>query len=285
MVTSSRVKAADRQAVLKKLQPLLKKHYKASLPKTDRPVLELMLYAVCLENLSPQEADRCYALFHQEFPDLNEARVSQVSELERAFPGHADSEWRGYRLRNVLQFVFEKSFTFEFESLRKKTLELAIKQLAKLKQATPFLRSYVLQNAVGAHILPVDDAMKRLFIWLGLGLTNQSVDEIGDSLKSSVRKADAAAFCQLVRMAATDPKILAALPALEEMPTEGFDASTAITRLEDAINQKAPKTKSTKSVAEKSKSTVAKKSTATKSRAATKTPATKKTAKSTSRSK
>src|SRR5690349_21206861 len=103
--------------------PLLKKHYKITLPKADQPVLDVMMYAVCLENLSPEEADRCYERFRQQFPDLNEARVSQVSEIERAFPGHEDSEWRGFRLRAVLQFVFEKSFTFEFESLKKKTLE------------------------------------------------------------------------------------------------------------------------------------------------------------------
>lgn len=236
-MTSLRVKAAERQAALKKLLPLLKKQYKIVLPKADRPVLDIMLYAVCLEDLSPEEADRCYERFRHEFPDLNEARVSQVSELERAFPGRADSEWRGFRLRAALQFVFEKSFTFEFESLKKKTLELAVKQLARLKHATPFIRNYTLQSAVGAHVLPIDASMKRLLVWLGLADPGQSEDEIGEALKSSVRKADAAYFCQALRKAATDERVKASLPELTEAPPEGYDPATAIERLQEALSR------------------------------------------------
>jgi endonuclease III len=240
-VTSSRAKTAERQTALKKLLPLLKKHYKAALPKADRPVLDTMLYAVCLENASPQEADRCLAAFHEQFPDLNEARVSQVSELEPAFAGKADAEWRAFRLRAVLQFVFEKSFTFEFESLRKKTLELAVKQLAKLRHATPFIRNYTLQCALGAHILPIDDAMKRLLVWLGLASPAQSSEEIGEALKSSIRKTEAPTFCALLRLAATDERVTAHLPPLEEAPAEGYDAATAIERLQDLLSRRESK--------------------------------------------
>jgi endonuclease-3 len=206
--------------------------------------LDIMLYAVCLENLSPEEADRCFERFRREFPDLNEARVSQVSELERAFPGHEDGEWRGFRLRAVLQFVFEKSFTFEFESLKKKTLELAVKQLSRLKHATPFIRNYTLQQAVGAHILPIDESMKRLLVWLGLAEPAQSQEEIGEALKSSVRKAEAAAFCQAVRKAATDVRIQSALPELTEAPSEGYDPATAIERLQELLARAASRSKS-----------------------------------------
>jgi endonuclease-3 len=242
-VTNSRAKAADRQAVLKKLLPLLKKHYKVALPKADRPVLETMLYAVCLENLSPDEADRCYARFQEQFPDLNEARVSQVSELERAFPGLADAEWRGFRLRAVLQFVFEKAFTFEFESLRKKTLDLAVKQLARLKHGTAFIRNYTLQWSVGAHVLPIDDAEKRLLVWLGLSSPEQSPEEIGEALKTSVRKADAPTFCGLLRMAATDPRVAPQLPELVNAPPEGYDPATGIERLQELLSRAASKSK------------------------------------------
>ncbi len=234
-MTSSRVKAAERQTLLKKLLPLLKKRYKIVLPKADRPVLDIMLYAVCLENLSPHDADLAFERFRQEFPDLNEARVSQVSELERAFPGREDSEWRGFRLRAVLQFVFEKSFTFEFESLKKKTLELAAKQLARLKHATPFIRNYTLQTAIGAHVLPIDDAMRRYFVWMGLADPGQSEEEIGEALKSSVRKAEAAAFCQMMRMAATDEAVLSGLPELTEAPPDGYDPATAMERFQDLL--------------------------------------------------
>lgn len=254
-MTSSRAKAAERQAVLKKLLPLLKKHFKIALPKTDRQVLDILLYACCLENQSPAEADKCYDRFRQLFPDLNEARVSQVSEIEPAFPGLADGEWRAFRIRAVLQFVFEKSFTFEFESLKKKTLELAVKQLAKLRHATPFIRSYTLQSAVGAHILPIDDSMKRLLVWMGLAEAAQSDEEIGESLKSSVRKAEAALFCQALRMAATHDRVRGHVPEPSAAPPDGYDPSTALERLNDLLSgkgkAKAPPKPPVKSVAAK----------------------------------
>ncbi len=244
MVTTSRAKTADRQAALKKLLPLLKKHYKVQMPKTDQSVLETLLYAVCLEGVSVEEADRRIERFHEVFPDLNEARVSQVSELECAFPGDPDADWRGYRLRAVLQFVFEKSFTFEFESLRKKTLDLAVKQLAKLKQVTPFVRSFTLQEAIGAHIVPVDPAMKNLLTWAGLALPQQSEEEIGESLKSVVRKAEAASFCAALRMAATDERISDVFdPVKHPVPSEGNDPATAIERLQELLSQAATRGK------------------------------------------
>ncbi|OYW19186.1 MAG: hypothetical protein B7Z55_09360, partial [Planctomycetales bacterium 12-60-4] len=158
MASSSRTKTADRQAILKKLLPLLKKHYKVTVPKLDRPVMETMLYAVCLENSTVEQADAAYVRFCQMFPDLNEARVSSISEIEPAFSGLAGTDWRAFRARAILQYVFDKTYNFEFESLRKKTLELAQKQLTKIKHLSPFVRTFTLQQVIGAHVLPIDEA-------------------------------------------------------------------------------------------------------------------------------
>jgi hypothetical protein len=233
MATSSRAKTADRQSVVKKLMPLLKKQYgKIATPKLDRPVMETMLYATCLEDATVEQADRAYQRLHALFPDLNEARVSAISELEPAFEGLSDVDWRAFRSRSILQYVFEKTFNFEFESLRKKTLDLATKQLAKIKHVTPFIRTFTLQQAVGAHLLPMDESCSRMVIWLGLAAPNQTVDQVGDSLKSLVRKADALQFCFAIRAAAADPKFRPAFdPARYPPPAEGYDAMTGIDRL------------------------------------------------------
>src|SRR6185295_469483 len=158
MVAASRAKTSDRAAILKKLLPAIKKHYKVVVPKHDRPVLETMLFAICLEDVSVDEAEKAYEKLGKEFPDLNEIRVSSISEIERAFVGLPRSEWRAFHVRSVLQYVFEKSFAFEFESLRKKTLELAQKQLAKIKHLSNFVRNYTLQSVIGAHLIPIDES-------------------------------------------------------------------------------------------------------------------------------
>lgn len=231
---ASRAKTADRQSVLKKLLPLLKKQYKVAVCKLDRPVMETMLYAVCLENASVEDADRAYARLFQLFPDLNEARVSSISELEPVFEGMEDRDWRGFRARSVLQYVFEKSFNFELEGLKKKTLELATKQLSKIRHLSSFIRSFTLQQAIGAHILPIDDATGRLLMWLGLASPGQSSEDIGESLKAVVRKAEALPFLFSVRALAVDPKLKAAFdPAAYPPPDDGHDPGTAIDRLSE----------------------------------------------------
>jgi endonuclease-3 len=69
------MKASAKQAVVKKLVTLLKKRYGKSLSKNDRPVLETIVYAVCLENTTSAVADENYARLSGVFHDLNEIRV------------------------------------------------------------------------------------------------------------------------------------------------------------------------------------------------------------------
>jgi len=56
MVAANRSKSADKQEVCRKVTSLLKKAYSATPPKQDLPVLETLLYAVCLENSAPEQA-------------------------------------------------------------------------------------------------------------------------------------------------------------------------------------------------------------------------------------
>ena len=233
MVAASRAKTSDRAAILKKLLPAIKKQYKIAVPKHDRPVLETILFAICLEDATVVDAEHSYARLFSEFPDLNEIRVSSVKEIERAFAGQTDPEWRAFRVRSVLQYVFEKSFAFEFESLRKKTLELATKQLAKIKHLSTFVRNYTLQAVIGAHLIPIDPAMGRSLVWLGLVPPNQDVEQMGETLKAVVRKTEVPLFCFSIRCLATDKAVLdefdsAKFPA----PEEGHDGSLVTDRLD-----------------------------------------------------
>ena len=232
MVAASRAKASDRAALLKKLFPIIKKQYKVHIPKGDKPVLETMLYAICLEDSSVDEADLSFKRLLTEFPDLNEVRVSTVGEIERAFAGQTDSEWRAFRVISVLKFVFDKSYSFEFESLRKKTLDLATKQLAKIKDLSPFVRDYTLHEITGAHLIPIDPALSRLLIWLGLSVPGQTQEQVGEMMKGAVRKAEVEAFVFTLRCLAADQSLHAAFDATKYPPPEGgHDTDTATERL------------------------------------------------------
>ena len=251
MVAASRAKASDRAALLKKLFAIVKKTYKVHVPKGNKPVLETMLYAICLEDSTVEEADESFKkLFTYDFPDLNEVRVSTVGEIERAFLGQASAEWRAFRVISVLKFVFDKSYAFEFESLRKKTLDLATKQLAKIKDLSPFVRDYTLHEVTGAHLIPIDTALSRMLLWLGLIPPNQTPEQVGELMRAAIRKAEVESLTFTLRCLATDPTLRTAFdPNKYQVPEAGYDVDTAIDRLNHLMKH-GPE-KPTKAVASK----------------------------------
>ena len=145
---------------------LLKKSYSGSPPKQELPVLETLLYAICLENSTPDQAGAVYARLLNAFHDLNEVRVSSISELQPLVVDLSDPEWRAARVKSSLQYVFETNYAFDFESLRRKTADLATKQLSKIPSLSSFVRAYVMQHCLGSHVLPLDDRMHAVLVWL-----------------------------------------------------------------------------------------------------------------------
>jgi hypothetical protein len=232
MTATQKTKTVDKLTLGKKLVGLLKKRYHTPVPKSDRPVLETLLFAVCLEDASVAEAEAAYAGLYTAFHDLNELRVSSITELARVFDGFADADWRAHRIRNVLQYVFEKHFEFSFESLRRKTLELATKQLSKIHDLSPFVRNHALQTVLETHVVPVDRLMTNASIWLGLVNVGETPEQAAETLRSSVRKADVAVFAHYLRCLAVDPRLVKYFETGKSAGNKGGDPQTMIERLE-----------------------------------------------------
>ncbi len=241
MAAASRPKASDKQAILKKLFPLLKKQYKSSLPKYDLPILETLIYAICLENASSEQADAAQQNLDENFHDYNEMRVSSISELNKAFEGMENPDLKSLRIRNVLHYVFEENYEFEFEGLRRKTLELATKQLNKIRDLSPFVKNFTLQVALGSHLIPVDDTMNRPLKWLGLVEPESSTEEASEHLKSAVRKTEGPLFCHLIRSLAHDPKLAEFFESEPPTGEEDHDLNTSPGRLKALLEQGPPK--------------------------------------------
>ena len=206
MVSANRSKSIDKHEVCRKATLLLKKQYGSTVPKQELPVLETMLYAVCLEYSTLEAAHASYARLLNTFHDLNEVRVSAISELSPVFGEQSDPEWRAARVKSVLQFVFETNYAFDFESLKRKTADLAVKQLAKIPVLSSFVKSYVMQHCLGSHVLPIDDRMHQALVWLKLAEHEETSEQAGEHLRSHVRKADAPLFCHLLGCLSNDPK-------------------------------------------------------------------------------
>lgn len=278
MPSAPSTKASDKTQACKKLTTLLQKDYGKSLPKLRMPVLETMLFAVCLEDNAWDNAEAGYEKLLKSYFDLNEIRVSSVGELERTLSNLKHSDWKGLRIRSILRFVFESTYTFDFEKLSRLTLESAQKRLKKIDYLSPFVTSFTLQQILGSHVVCLDDSTRRAAIHLGIVPQTSTVEEASDFLKAGVKKTDAFGFSYLLRCLATDPKFEARI-ADEFDEDEEFDVLKVAERLA-ALKAPKKKKKKKKPVAEPAakKKTTKKKTAAKKKAEAKKKPATKKKA-------
>jgi endonuclease-3 len=163
------------------------------------PVLEQFIYGICREGATRDLADRAFCYLHEHFFDWNEVRVSSLRELEEAFHGLSEPERRAERLIMFLQEVFETTFSFDLESLHKKGLKQAAKQLSRYQAANDYIVSWVVQHTLGGHAVPLDTPTLRTARRLGLvDDSHEDLETVRASLEHLVPKARGSAFGELI---------------------------------------------------------------------------------------
>jgi endonuclease-3 len=279
MAAAKQTKAPGRQDSIRRILESLEKRYRADfhVPE-EQPVLETLIYAICLEDCTFAEADTFYQRIGTLFHDFNEARVSSITELSHVFVKSPFAEWKAFRFRHLLTHVFESFYAFDFESLLRKSNEHANRLLGRVPELSQFARNYTMKHCVGINLLPLDNRMRDAVAWLGLGTSGQTPQRTATALKSVVRKNEADRFCGLVRCLATDPLLIRELEyEQEEDPRPVHELTTAVERLEKLFTETARrKRKSTGSGKAAAKKPAAKKTAAKKP--AAKKPAAKKPA-------
>jgi endonuclease-3 len=213
-----------KQRILTHLLTALKARYGAGEP-VNRPVLEQFLYAVCREGSTQEKADRAFRILGERFFDWNEIRVSSPKEIEEALDELPDPESRAHRLISLLQEVFETTFSFDLESLHKKGLKQAAKQLTRYQAANDYAVAWVIQQTLGGHALPIDAPTIRALRRLGLLDNDQDDPEtLRASLEHLIPKVRGPLFNELVSALADELCVegepnCAACPLNAECPT------------------------------------------------------------------
>jgi endonuclease-3 len=254
MSNVKKLKTAERQTIAQNLINAIKKKYKSAVPKHSLNVLDTLIFASILENSTQEEADEAYERLMAAFHDLNEIRVSSVTEIEEALAPLADAGWRALRIREILQHTFEKYYKFDLEELKRKPVEQVEKHISKWKYTTPFMRLFLMQHNMGAHAIPMDDKGRDLLAFLGMIEPQATIDAGAEDLKQVIRKADSQLFCHLIRCVACDPKFKGKLRLTANQALgEGPDATTVVQRMNEVLAGQTPKTPPGPSPAAKAK--------------------------------
>src|ERR1700730_16221501 len=146
--------AINKTRVLTHLFTALKNRYGVAAPEA-RPVVSQFVYAICREGATHEQADRAFRNLHDRFFDWNEVRVSSTREIEEARADLPEAENRAQRLISFVQEVFETTFSFDLESLQKKGVKQAAKQLLRYQAASDFVVAWVTLYTLGGHSIPL----------------------------------------------------------------------------------------------------------------------------------
>jgi len=194
--------AKNRADLITKLHKFVKKEYQVITPPSNRSVLEHMIYGCCLENSTFDAADDAFARLQENYFDWNEVRVTTVAELAESCRNLSDPTAAAKSLKKSLHGIFEHYYQFDLDFLKKENLSKAVLTFQKFNGVSQFVVSYVAQNGLGGHSIPLDHSLMRLFYVLGIVTEDESKKDRVPGLERTIAKAKGAEFSILVHQLA-----------------------------------------------------------------------------------
>jgi endonuclease-3 len=188
--------AKNRADLITSLHKFVKKENPLVAPPSNRSVLEHMIYGCCLENSTFEAADEAFAKLQENFFDWNEVRVTTTVELAEVAKSLSYPKEAAVSLKKTLHGVFEHYYQFDLDFLRKENLSKAVQTFQKFKGVSPFVVSYVAQNGLSGHSIPIDRSMLNLFYVLGIVTEEEAAKGRIPGLERTIPKAKGAEFFQ-----------------------------------------------------------------------------------------
>jgi endonuclease-3 len=191
--------------LLTEVHAQLKRRYK---PKPDRSagrltVLEAVVYGICHENTTREQANQALSRFKDQFFDWNEVRVSPIAEVQETLVDIPDPEGRAHRIRRFLRQLFEKTYSFTLEALTKKPLKEALKVLHGYEAfSSDYVTATVIQQALGGHAIPIDSSTRRALA--RLGVSDPELPSLRSVLERAIPKNRGVEFLELLEELAHD---------------------------------------------------------------------------------
>ena len=193
----------NRASKITKAHKILKKHYKPYVV-ADRPILEHLLYACCLQSATHEAADEAFAKLQQAYYDWNEVRVTTISELAEVMSCLPRPAETASRLKRTLQSVFEAYYSFDLDGLKKENIGKSVKQLERLNGVTDFALAFVIQNGLSGHAIAVSHAACEALRVLGIITDDEAEKRKVPGLERAIAKSKGVEFGSLLHQLGAD---------------------------------------------------------------------------------
>lgn len=189
--------ATDKHRIVTRMLAQRTKFVDDRLPE-QLTVLDHLLLAVLQEGTTWAQGLAAYEKLRAGFHDFNEMRVSHPQELEAMLDGIPAKQSKSGRILRILQFVFETTYVYDLESMKRKPLKQAQKQLSKITGANDFAVAATVQRALGGHALPLDGNMRRVLARVKLVSADAEDEQARGTLEHLVPKSEGVSFCLLL---------------------------------------------------------------------------------------
>ena len=191
--------APGKAQMLNEVQDLLKRRYKLDACTERLSVLEAVVYGLCHDGTTREQASQALNRFRDQFFDWNEVRVSSIDEIKGVLAGQPDAEERAMTLRRFLRQLFEKEYKFEIDALAKKPLRDSVKILQEYAAfENDYVLATVIQQALGGHAIPVDKPLVRALIRLEIVEESTEIEAVRSLLERAVPKNRGTEFVDLM---------------------------------------------------------------------------------------
>jgi|694.fasta_scaffold12419_3 hypothetical protein len=195
---------SSRAEKFEQLHKSLKKHYKFTEDTTERSVLESLLYACCLEDARPDQAEEAFAKLQQTYFDWNEVRVTTTIELSEVLLGLPNPSAAGHRIKRCLQSIFETRYQYDLDDLKKANLTKATEDMQAWQGMTPFVLNYVSQHSLGGHAIPADTAILEALLAADILTTAEVEKKSIPGVERAIPKNKGLEFASLLHQFAVD---------------------------------------------------------------------------------
>jgi endonuclease-3 len=195
---------AEKSREVQKIVNLLKKKYDSPPRRESISVLEAVIYAVLADGTTTAKADAAFQRLKQNYFDWNEVRVSALVELQDQLSDLPDAEQRAAKLKGCLRFIFESTYGFDLEQLKKVPMKELAVRLEKMPNLSDYLISRVMRDGLGGTAMPLDSAAVRVLTRLGIIDEKTPADVLSASLSRQIPRARSFEFCHLLSELAAD---------------------------------------------------------------------------------